>query len=460
MKRAEFNYREGFSIAPAAAPGDFLTKAPYIDHGTDPIDKTRYFSSEYMEKEWEQMWTKIWVLAGVESDLPEVGDFVTFDLRHESFLIVRGEDNAIHAYSNVCQHRGLRLVQAEFGSVANGFTCPFHSWSYSLDGKVANITDKETFRSETICHNPRLPEIGCDVLAGFIFITMNESPPPLAEFMGVFGEHLRAYEPEKRVVVRHTSVELEANWKDGVDAFLEGYHFHAIHNQVLPVIDDYHVQQDLYPGGIARLIIPQLTPSPRLGETDSLSEGLKAVMSDSGIDPASFTGAIGDIRHSAQLAKRARAAELGVDYSGYADSQLTDSYVYSLFPNVIMGAHPEAISAYRFLPHKSDPGKMYFDTMTLYYPVKQTDGSYAIPNWMGVSNAEVIAAEGHRQTERFAIGDDYSKIGLLYEQDADMMPLVHSGMRSRYFKGAILGEQEVRIRHFHAELDRYINGEK
>jgi len=114
MKRAEFNYREGFSIAPAAAPGDFLTKAPYIDHGTDPIDKTRYFSSEYMEKEWEQMWTKIWVLAGVESDLPEVGDFVTFDLRHESFLIVRGEDNAIHAYSNVCQHRGLRLVQAEF----------------------------------------------------------------------------------------------------------------------------------------------------------------------------------------------------------------------------------------------------------------------------------------------------------------------------------------------------------
>ncbi|MDB5710737.1 MAG: hypothetical protein JWL96_2807 [Sphingomonas bacterium] len=460
MKSAEFDYREGFRITPDAPPEGFAAKTPYIDYGTGPIDHSRYFLPEYMTAEWNKLWTKIWVLAGVESDLRERGDFFTFELRDESFLITRSEDGRIRAFYNVCPHRGLRLVQSEHGSVASGFTCPFHNWSFHSDGTLASITDRETFRSEVVCHNPGLTEVRCDIHAGFVFITMNDDAEPLADFLGVFGEHMRTYHCEERVVVRHTRVEVAANWKDGVDGFLEGYHFQAIHRQVLPMVDDYHVQQDLYPNGAARMIIPQLLPSPRLESDGSLNETLKAVMKDAALDAASFSGSANDVRVSAQLAKRARAAELGIDYSEYTDSQLTDSYVYSAFPNIITGAHPEAVSVYRFLPHRSDVGRMYFDTLTLYYPVRDSDGTYVIPGWMGIPPDADMSGDAHPEVETFAIGEDYTPIGELYVQDVDMMPLVHAGMRSRGFKGACLGEQEIRIRHFHAELDRYLDCEK
>jgi carnitine monooxygenase subunit len=455
MGNAEYNYLKGFTITPETPATSVDAKAPYIDYGTAPIETSRYFSKEYMAKEWENLWTRIWVMAGVAADVREPGDFFTFKLRHESFVIVRGEDGKVRAFYNVCAHRGLRLVRGEFGYASNALTCPYHNWSYHLNGRLAGITDRETFRPEVICHNPGLTEVHCEMLAGFVFISMNEAPPPLAQFLGVFGEHLQAYQAEKMVVARHVRVELGANWKGGVDGFLEGYHFHSIHAQVLPIVDDYHVQQDMYPGGISRLIIPQVTPSPRLADPDKMTDLLASVLVDSALDPHSFTGRPRDARRLAQQAKRTRAAELGLDYSRFTDGQVTDSYVYAAFPNVILGAHPEAISLHRFLPHEHDVDKLYFDTITLYYPAERADGTYVIPAWMGFPKDTDFSGDMRPEVEIFPLGEPKG-IGLVLEQDAEMIPLAHLGQRSRSFKGALLGEQEQRIRHFHAELDKYM----
>ena len=455
MSSTAYDYTKGFVVTPDAEPGSVNQKAPYIDYGTNPLEMSRYFSNDYREREWNELWSRIWVLAGISADLRDPGDFFTFDLRHESFLIVKGEDEEIRAFYNVCQHRGLRLVHSEHGSVGSGFTCPYHSWSYDLGGGCTKVTDPETFRPEVLCPWPKLTEARCAVHGGLIYVTMNPDAPPLEEFLGEFGRQISAYHIEKMIPIRHFRAELTANWKGGMDGFLEGYHFHAIHSQVLPIVDDYHVQQDMYPNGMSRLIIPQVTPSPRLDDREEVTDLLRMVMEDSALDPDKFEGSTIELRRKAQKAKRERSEALGVDCSDLTDPQLTDSYVYGCFPNVLMGGHLESVIIHRFLPHAEDVNKLYFDTITMYYPVEKPDGTYAIPAWMGFGPETDLSGDIRPEVEIYPL-DQFKGIGLVLEQDAEMIPLAHAGQRSRGFRGPLLGEQEQRIRHFHAELDRYI----
>lgn len=453
-KQERFDYLRGFQVSDAPS-GEFDAKAPYIDNGTGKFSSDRYSSRDYMEREWERVWTKVWLIAGVQSDLREAGDYFTFEVGREDFLITLGDDGQVRAFYNVCPHRGMQLVQNDQGSVAQGFTCPYHSWSFELDGSLKSITDRETFRPETVCHNPGLTEVKCEVALGLIFITMNENPMPLMEQLGDFGERMGVYEIDKMVVIRQTRAEIEANWKTGLDGFIEPYHFHAIHKQALPVIDDYHIQQDLYPNGVSRMIIKQFYPSHRLDGREEVNDSLKAMMTDAGLDAARFEGTSEEVRRAAQLSKRAAAAALGRDYSAFTDTQVTDSVTYSIFPNAGIGCHPEALILARFLPHAKDPEKMYWDHITMYRPVKQDDDSYVVPGFMDVKPGTDLSGEIRPEARRFSPGDKL-EMGLLFEQDAELLPAQQRGVRSRGFKGSLFGEQELRCRHFHAELDRYM----
>ena len=454
-----FDHERGFVVKPEARPDDFDAKAPYIDNGTGTFNSDRYFSKEYAEREWERVWTKVWLIAGPVSDLREAGDFFTFDVGRESILVVKGQDDKIRAFYNVCPHRGMRLVHSDFGSVSQGFSCIYHAWSFGLNGDLAHIPDRETFRKEVVCHNPGLTEIACETRIGLIFITMNENPSDLDEFLGDFGARMGHYEIDKMVTIRQTRTEIEANWKTGLDGFIEPYHFVAIHPQALTFIDDYHIQQDLFPGGISRMIIKQMFPSYRLADRDQFNDHFKMAMQDVHLDPDVFDGSPEEVRIAAQTSKRAKAEELGRDYSAFTDTQVTDSITYSVFPNAGVGCHPEAIIMARFLPHATDPQRMYWDHITLYRPVKNADNSYAVPGFMDVKPGTDLSGETRPDIARFAPGDKL-EMGLLFEQDAELLPLQQLGVRSRGFKGPLFGEQELRVRHYHTELDRYMNGEK
>ena len=107
----------------------------------DVLDPSRYYSREFMDKEWKYLWPRVWLLAGVTSDIPEDGDYTVFNHGHESFVIVRQEDGGIRAFFNACPHRGNQIALNERGSVAK-FTCAFHAWRFCLDGKLDCITDE------------------------------------------------------------------------------------------------------------------------------------------------------------------------------------------------------------------------------------------------------------------------------------------------------------------------------
>jgi len=451
----KFDYETGMVVNPAAPAGSLEAKQPYIDNGTGSYDKSRYFTREFMQREWEQLWPRVWLIAGVSSDIPQVGDYFLFDIGDESIIVVRTE-TGVRAYYNVCSHRGSRLVRAERGSRMR-FICPFHSWKFDLQGKLSAITDRETFREEVVCHEPGLVALACQEHAGLVFVSMREDPPPLERYIGLPEGYLEGYRIDRMKVVRHVRTEWAANWKVGIEAFYETYHLHAVHPETRWVMADLKVQCDLYPNGASRMIVPIGQMTPRIADQDSLNDGLRAMLADAGIDPEGFAGGAREVRAELQRAKRQRAAELGLDYSGFVDGQLTDSWATGIFPNVQIGCHPEGVFLMRFLPHPTDPERFYYDTMTLIAPVEHPD--YKVPDWMGLPEGTDTSGRTRPPCEHFGIGED-GNLGLVLSQDSELLPVVQKGMRSRAFRHQLWGEQEQRLRHFHAELERYLAGAK
>ncbi|MCS6947671.1 MAG: aromatic ring-hydroxylating dioxygenase subunit alpha [Steroidobacteraceae bacterium] len=439
------------------APRDSLeAKQPDIDNGLDVPDPARYYSREFMRLEWERLWPRVWLLAGVTSDIPEEGDYVTFDIGHEQFVIVRQADGSIRAFYNVCSHRGNRVCLNERGSVAR-FTCSFHGWQFGLDGRLLSITDEHTFDKRLIAHRPGMTEVRCDSLGGIIFINMDGKAPPLREYLGLPPGYIERYRIDQMHVVHHVRSAWRANWKTGVDAFYETYHLPHVHPQTQSVMEDFS-QYDLFPNGASRMIVPICVKSHRVADQDTIDQSLQFMLKEAGIDPTTFTGTARDVRTAIQKAKRERAKRFGLThYDEFTDGQLTDSWATGLFPNVQMGMHPEGVFIMRFLPHGDDPEIFYYDTMILYRHVD--DPNYTVPAWMGLPAGTDVTGATRPAIIHVPLGQK-PNLGDVLDQDSELLPIQQQGIRSRGFKGPLWGQQEQRVRHFHRELDRYINGEK
>lgn len=435
-------------------PHAFNDRAPLIDNGTGRPSPERYHSPAWKDAEWNKLWTQTWLLAGPASDLREPGDFIRFDIGTESFIVTRTGNGDLKAHYNVCPHRGSRLVLNDFGTL-DQFVCPFHSWKFELDGTNSHVTDQETFKPEVLCHDHNLTSVKCDEVAGLVFISMNDDIAPLRQWLGPVAEQLELYAIGQMNVIQHKKSDWGANWKGGVDAFYEIYHLHSVHPQTQGVMDD-RTQIDLYPNGMSRQFVPFAQPSPRFPDQQGVNEGIKMMLRDAGIDPDTFTGTAQESRAAIQVAKRERARLNNLNYERFSDTQLSDSTIYGVFPNVQIGCHPEAIFLHRFLPHPSDPNQFTYDTCILF---KHEDlPGYAPPAWMGIGPETDTTGMIRPDVVRVGLGIP-PELGEVLDQDSELLPIVQDGSHSRAFKGPLWSEQEARLRHFHCELDRQLGVE-
>ena len=416
------------------AIGTPLDKAPDPELGSDIIAKERYTDLEFMRLEWERMWTRVWLIGCLERDLAEPGDYCCTEIGSESILLVKQRDGGVRAFYNVCQHRGNRLRPSGIGH-ADTFQCAYHHWEYKLDGSFENIPDLDTFPQGAPCNG--LEEIPCDSWGGFVWYSLDPAIEPLTDFLNVIPEHLDPYDMPKMAMTRDITVEWDCNWKTSVDAFNESYHVQGIHPQLLWHLDDLNLQIDCYDKH-NRYLIKFATLSPRVRVPPAIPEGIKAVMKQAGMDPADYDGRVNEIRKDVQRYKREHGKSQGRDYSKLNDEQLTDDYHYMIFPNNTLNVHADDYWLFRQRPHATDPNKMYFDIWTF----------------------ELIP-EGDEWPERpehkqFKHGE--KSIGLVLDQDAANLPGVQAGMNSRGYRGLWIGNQELRIRHFHKTIDDYIYG--
>jgi len=430
VKRQQFVQRVSPEDWPHGTP---VEKAEDPGLGTALIPADRYTSEAFMAKEWANVWTKVWLLAGRSDDMPEVGDYICTELGKESVLLVRQPDGSVAGFYNVCLHRGNRLRPEGFGN-AEDFRCLYHHWTYDQKGCITHIPDIDTF-PQGKPQPARIPPLRTGEWGGFVWYSLNPDVEPLEAYLAPIPQHLDPYHFDRMVMTRDITVEWDCNWKASVDAFNETYHVQGIHPQLKWYLDDINVQIDCYERH-NRYLIPFAAISPRVDLPSAIPPAIDEIMRNAGMDPAEWEGSVGDIRVAVQKQMRINGPAVGKDYSDLNDDQLTDDYHYMIFPNISINAHADDLMLFRQRPHATDPNKMLYDI------------------WMFGLLPEGEEAPRRPRNQRFKHGD--KSIGQVLDQDAFNLPTVQKGMQSDAFKGLWIGEQELRLRHFHKVIDDYI----
>jgi phenylpropionate dioxygenase-like ring-hydroxylating dioxygenase large terminal subunit len=439
----------------------------YIDFARAPearpprratLGAERYTSRAFMEREWDRVWTRSWLLAGLEWDAREPGDYFVFEIGHESIIVIRNDAGGLSAVYNACQHRGNRIVTSERGSVG-AISCPYHGWTYALDGTLKSVPDAERFAQGLPCDRLSLKPVQVEAWAGLVWINMDPEAAPLADFLGVVQDQLAPYRFERMVPVKDQTVALDANWKTCIDNFNEQYHVDFIHPQHASFVDCRDAANELWPFGHRRVVVEGYVTNPRYGTPEEVPPILQAALRPLGLDPADFRGRVGDVRRAVQRRKREVGAALGFDYSGFTDEQVSDVLQYDLFPNVIMTIKPEELWVMRPRPHPSDPDKCLFDKWTLRIDVP-ADAARGL-SLVGDPNAPPAAADERPEREVFTREDVLAgrrSMTITIDQDIHYLNDMQAGMRSRGFTSAWLNEDESRVQHFHDWLDQWLEG--
>lgn len=415
----------------------------------DRITGDRYYSPEWMHAEWEKLWTRTWHIGGMASDLAETGDNLVHDIGHESVVMIRQEDGSVRAFYNACQHRGNRLLWSEIGG-GSAITCSYHGWRYALDGRVIGVQDAHDFPQGNPCGRLRLKEIACDVWAGFVWFNMERDAPPVRTWLGVIADQIDAYRPQDMTRVVYLTTEVPCNWKVIRDNFNESYHLPTLHPEIATAIDDDPADTvfEMYTSGHNRMIMKGGCQSGRKPPFDVVQAPLDDILKFWELDPARFAGKARETRLALQAQRRALGAHKGYSFfSNLSDSQLTDYYHYTLFPNVSFTFWPEGFQVLRSEPHAQDPERCIFDHWFVAHPIAGRDSVEGPLGTVLFQNAE---------RERIAYGT--RTFGAVADQDLSICIGQQRGLRSRGYRGGYLGYQEKRIQRFHELLNDLIHG--
>lgn len=424
----------------------------------DPITGDRYTSRDFMQREWDHMWTRIWHIAGRTAELAEPGDYVVHDFRHESVICVAQDDGSVRAFYNSCGHRGMRL--ADGASQVRAFTCPYHGWRWGRDGVLEQAQDVEDFPQGNPCGKLRLRELRCALWGGFVWYTMADDAPDLLDYLAPLPDLYANYPMDSAVRVFWMKIHLDTNWKFATDNFSESYHTRTAHPQVPPWIDQDvdTARHEMYPGGHGRTVQPM-----RPSLTDRLPVGVPHpfdhVLRQWDIDPDAYP----DYETKAmqgwldlKAAKRRLWRERGyVHYEQMDDEQITDSPHTVIFPNVTISFLPDNLLLFRTEPHPDDPGKCTFDLWCMAFPVAGQDMVESImAGPQPLREADLVERDFDR-------GRGVPEIeGQIVYQDMMLAEGMQRGMHSRGYADAYLSAQESRVRFFHEVLNDYLDGRR
>jgi phenylpropionate dioxygenase-like ring-hydroxylating dioxygenase large terminal subunit len=409
--------------------------------GSADIPRSRYVSREFFELEKEKLWKKAWQMACREEDIPEVGDSLVYDICDLSILVVRSAPDTVQAYYNACLHRGRQLKEEDGNNVE--LRCPFHGYCWNLDGSLKQIPCEWDFPHVDPAEWS-LPEVRVGRWGGFVFINMDRGAESLESFLGDFPDQFTKWPLEQRYKSVHVAKIFPTNWKVVQEAFMEAFHVVATHPQLLAGIGDANSQYDWH-GNWSRAITPNGTPSPHIKFEPSEQEMFDA-MSDRRLDEQSFVelGPDDTARSTAGDGGRVRMTDvLGARADELSDAELSDSFYFTLFPNL----HPWGAFnriTYRFRPYGDQHEMAIMECMYLDpWPEGEERPRAAPIHWLGVDDDWTEAPE-------------LGMLARVFNQDSFNLPKVQRGLHSLQKDITLANYQETKIRHFHHLLSQYV----
>jgi len=423
----------------------FLRQDAYRSLGSEPLATERYTSAAFFQREIDKMWPNVWQFAAREEDMLHPGDVVVYENAGRSYLMTRQDDGAVRAFHNVCLHRGRKLRTAN-GSVTE-FKCPYHGFSWKLDGALKNIPSRWDFK-HIEDSAMQLPEAQVGRWGGNIFIKENAGGPSLEEFLAPLPEHFLRWQPERRTTTAWAGKVVAANWKAVAEAFMEAYHVIATHPQIMPFTGDANTKYSIWGDNVNLAITPFGTTSPHIGDGQlSEQEVMNAFLKYNGrVVPENGAITVPDGRSAREVMgdfNRKRFGDMaGMDLEHASDAEVQDALTYNVFPNMAPwgGFSPSVLYRWRPWPDQ-DHTLMEVRILSTVAP-----GEPIAPS---VPMRMLEASE----TWASALG----VLGSVLDQDMGNLPHVQAGMKLSKTKLLQLGNyQEIRIRHFHQTLDKYL----
>lgn len=203
------------------------------DPAHDPLDgwslpAWTYSDPEFFAAEQERIFASSWQVVCHVNDIPAVGDWHTLDYIGEGVIVTRARDNQVRAFANVCRHRGSRLVDGQSGC-AKKLVCPYHAWTYGLDGKLTGVPDNASYPTLDKAAQGLAP-VSLEIWRGFIFVRLKDEGPSVADMMAPYEAMVEPYRLEElQALGRVTLRPRDVNWKNIGDNYSDGLHITVAH---------------------------------------------------------------------------------------------------------------------------------------------------------------------------------------------------------------------------------------
>jgi phenylpropionate dioxygenase-like ring-hydroxylating dioxygenase large terminal subunit len=216
------------------------SRAHAADGAWSALPPEAYRSEALLALERERIFRGAWLCSGLAAEIPEPGAYLTDTIDDQPIIVMRGEDGRVRAFSNVCLHRMMRLLEGR-GRVRK-IACPYHAWTYDLTGRLAvapHMTRSANFKAS----DHRLPEVRVEVWEGWIYVTLDPSAPAVADLLAPLHGLVAPYAMAGYVPVATQDHVWATNWKLLTENFMEGYHLPVAHRRTvgawMPVEDTW-----------------------------------------------------------------------------------------------------------------------------------------------------------------------------------------------------------------------------
>jgi phenylpropionate dioxygenase-like ring-hydroxylating dioxygenase large terminal subunit len=398
-----------------------------------PVDW--YLSRDIYEQEKRRIWHRRWQVACREEDIPEVGDTWVYDVADLSILIVRSSPTTIRGFYNSCLHRGRAL--RDFAGHTNDIQCPFHGFSWSLDGTPKRYPCDWDFAHIDPAEF-HLPEVRTGTWGGFVFINPDPDAEPLTDFVCELDSHFARWPLEQRYKSVHVAKVINANWKLAQEAFMESYHTITTHPELLPSLGDANSQYDAF-GNFSRAISASAFPSPHITRELTEQEILDgAALKWDDEEPILVVpdGAAARPVLAAALREQFRPS-IGDGVDELCDAEMVDAIYYSVYPNLHPWGGYSTLITYRFRPYRDDHQRSVMECMYL-APFSGARPPAAAVHWLS-------------DDENWLAAPELGLLANVFQQDMINLESMHRGLRNNQRKKTILGRyQELKIRHFYS----------
>lgn len=429
------------------------------------VSADNYLSTEFLAREKQNLWPKVWQVACRAEEIPNAGDYIVYDVADETIVVVRKRDGGFNAFHNVCPHRG-RQIMTGCGHAVN-FRCPYHNWTFDLEGRNVAVQDRGDWGAALDGEHINLHRVKTGLWGGFVWINMDPNCETLAAYLDPIPAYLDPFELEHLRYRWSIQVTVAANWKVALEAFMEGYHVAATHPQLLKMQgEDYtssfaHGKHSHFGYWGATAMIG--TPSPRLKQAApadarpgiveffrELEDTFAAIFTDRDYEAAKQI-----LQHVPADADAGAAFGAAIEFGRKAAEEEGCGYPPNLtfeamakagtgwhaFPNCVTLPYFDGAVWYRARPNGDDPNSCIFDIWSLKRYAKGRE-------------PKVV-----KQVHTDVVGKSF---GLIVDQDLANMAMVQKGMKSSAFRHALPNPvQEVEISNFHRVLEQIVlDGER